>query len=577
MAPYFKVHPGIGIARVGNSPEFSFSPEEPQGLPTEIVNGTEQPVSSFRDSQHRLKREACRFRLYRYDDDHPDRPAQRVVAGQDGVQRIEWTVHLANKKAVWYEFQQIQGEMGYGPKHPLRNAGKKGSERQSLIIDPGPQTLTGPQQRREFARGQGQPGYKQSFPPEGLAPFPINTLGEIRTDDRGELIVVGGFGNSGSTETTPTITHYANNDTWFDDVSDGPVTATIFMEDGSVQTVDFPAWVIVVPPAFVPQLRPIVTLFDSIFDVFVRKFEHSPAIFKSGLWQADYKPDFKTEVLSILQRPDAYRWVMKIPEFGHTSLLNPQLGDPDPRFNPLRKSFFHLVRCWQHVNRGKDEQGRWLMPLMAGDNPISSVVRAKYLTLTATQYFILKQWSEGNFHSDSPPAPLSEAEALDRAMLENCVGGPFCPGIEATWIVRNENIYSEAFRFKQHGKTGERASIGENLRDGIGPGDITKHMALPWQADFNECSTQSVDGLDIAWWPEHRPLQVFVQVGTQIHQKDWTRGFPDHDYKPDGADFQMVKSWKDLGIVKNVGSEAEPDFLEVERNDGNLPGSDLPT
>ena len=29
------------------------------------------------------------------------------------------------------------------------------------------------------------------------------------------------------------------------------------------------------------------------------------------------------------------------------------------------------------------------------------------------------------------------------------------------------------------------------------PGDINAYMALPWQADFNECNTN--------WWPAQRP------------------------------------------------------------------------
>ena len=52
------------------------------------------------------------------------------------VQDISWTVYLANKKASWYEFQQLDGEHGYGASHPLRNADVTGPDaRQQLIID----------------------------------------------------------------------------------------------------------------------------------------------------------------------------------------------------------------------------------------------------------------------------------------------------------------------------------------------------------------------------------------------------------------------------------------------------------
>jgi len=34
--------------------------------------------------------------------------------------------------------------------------------------------------------------------------------------------------------------------------------------------------------------------------------------------------------------------------------------------------------------------------------------------------------------------------ALDREVIRNCVGGPFSPGIETTWIVRNPQFLLKA-------------------------------------------------------------------------------------------------------------------------------------
>jgi L-lysine epsilon oxidase C-terminal domain len=66
---------------------------------------------------------------------------------------------------------------------------------------------------------------------------------------------------------------------------------------------------------------------------------------------------------------------------------------------------------------------------------------------------------------------------------------------------------------------------------GLQPGDITKYSALPWQTDFNECTTEPIDVTyadwnvnypdsdndddlrkdtkvwTTMWWPAHRPLQ----------------------------------------------------------------------
>lgn len=53
-------------------------------------------------------------------------------------------------------------------------------------------------------------------------------LGSISTQTDGRLLVVGGAGKSASYTTPETpISGVANNDTWYDDVCDGPVTAEV--------------------------------------------------------------------------------------------------------------------------------------------------------------------------------------------------------------------------------------------------------------------------------------------------------------------------------------------------------------
>ena len=213
----FKIHPAIGIARVGDSPDgFYLAPEQAGQLPFELTaDGKEQPIKTFKDAQQRVKKQAARFRVYGYDDDFKQGQELQVgdtievVNPKSGmlmtgeVLDIEWTVYLANKKASWYEFKQLDGEHGYDDNHPLRNADVTVPDaRQQLIIDPGPQTVsyTNKKQRTaQFAKGQ-NPGYSQSFPPP-LTPLSIETLGELRAikqDKNLRLLVLGGFGNSGS-------------------------------------------------------------------------------------------------------------------------------------------------------------------------------------------------------------------------------------------------------------------------------------------------------------------------------------------------------------------------------------------
>src|SRR5436853_6174468 len=112
----FKIHPAIGIARLGDSPNsFYLAPEQGGQLPIDCdqegnailsSDGQEQPISNFKDDKGRIRRQGARFRLYAYDDD--GRTGQEVQIGQHiqvtnpktgqltigEVIDIEWTVYL---------------------------------------------------------------------------------------------------------------------------------------------------------------------------------------------------------------------------------------------------------------------------------------------------------------------------------------------------------------------------------------------------------------------------------------------------------------------------------------------------
>src|SRR5262245_58741055 len=100
-----RIHPGIGIARVGNSnhPDGYFvGPEAPRD-PHKI----EAPDGSYKDADGRIKRQAARFRIYAYDEAGKNLGELPLCskdreAGQ--AARVEWKVHLANKKGAWYKF-----------------------------------------------------------------------------------------------------------------------------------------------------------------------------------------------------------------------------------------------------------------------------------------------------------------------------------------------------------------------------------------------------------------------------------------------------------------------------------------
>ena len=359
MPTTYRIHPGIGIARLGNSPDaFCITPEEPAALPIDCDSRgnpllspdgkTELTISAFKDAQGRMKRQAARFQIWAYDDESPDgRPLKlgdHIEGGGNAgtLIDIQWRVYLANKKSSWYEFKQLEGEHGYASTHARRNASITAENaRQQLIIDPGPRTVDHRKKRRaHFDRGSED--YACTFPPP-LKPNSIDTLGDLLTDDTGRLLVLGGHGNSGTflydDFGQPRIDHYANNDGWFDDTSDGPVMARLAMYSKLVNAVryidvEFPAWVVCCYPAYVPEILDVVTMDDVVEDMAIRKFaertdlygtsgtfndpQHIPPTDEGALthwragrlrWNPDYKPWFYRDIWTILYRPDQYNFL----------------------------------------------------------------------------------------------------------------------------------------------------------------------------------------------------------------------------------------------------------------------------
>src|SRR5262249_16718504 len=118
---HLRIHPAIGIARVGNSPDqFYLEPETIGARPIECAptgepvmsGGDPKAVETSRDARGRVKRQAARFRVFA--SDGPGVEGRPVVVGRD-VRAMEWTVHVANKKAVWYNFTPFVGDLMLPP------------------------------------------------------------------------------------------------------------------------------------------------------------------------------------------------------------------------------------------------------------------------------------------------------------------------------------------------------------------------------------------------------------------------------------------------------------------------------
>ncbi|HWF60882.1 MAG TPA: LodA/GoxA family CTQ-dependent oxidase [Nitrospira sp.] len=356
----YKIHPGIGIARLGNSETaFYIAPEIPAGLPQEcdaqgnpiLTPDGSGPVlvKTFKDKQGRIKRQAARFQVFVYDDGSPEGRPLKIGDSVEGggnhgtLIDIQWRVYLANKKASWYEFRERVGEHGYAPDAPRRNADV--ADRDRLVIDPGARSVNTSTRRRARFDRSGNGTYATTFPPENIEPYAINTLGEILTDDQGRLLVLGGHGHSGSEKSgpgEPHISHYANNDGWYDDVSDGPVMARLVMYSEQVGQnryidVEYPAWVIVGYPRFVPQILDMITMDEVLYDLYLREFAYDTSLYgelgdfnhpakipnhdpealhqwKAGrlTWNRNYKPWFYRDIWPILFRPNEFMYLSDI-------------------------------------------------------------------------------------------------------------------------------------------------------------------------------------------------------------------------------------------------------------------------
>jgi hypothetical protein len=569
----YVIHPGVGIARVGNSPdEFFIGPEAPGQLPA--------AEGGFKDGDGRVKRQAARFRVYGL---NAAGEAVREITADEA--EITWRVHVANRKAGWYQFQNA---MDLGPKLAKvttpRNANVTGAARKQLVIDPGPRTIT----------GRNTQGPEYLFDGGLFMGDPV-PLGEVRTDEAGRLLVLGGFGDSASHPPNQQATTFANNDGWHDDTSDGTVRATLKVAGQEFEAE--PAMVAVTPPNFGPGLYGVVTLYDVVLDLFIRDSAFD--------FKGPERVSFWRHVFPVFERLVTSQWVNSGVNFlfgvgSPSDLLDPallyQLSSPADEYKPLRTSFFNWFRD-PAAGHGRQEPSK--IPPFYGDAfGDYNDVGIDDLALTPTQYEWLRRWAEGDFDSDPTqrdlPATLEDynvaeqPHALDEANLESCLGGPFHPGIELTWPLRVATLWREPFRLNvlpedKNPKMdyGPSLTPAEALGPGgvvetSGPGTLTWWMGVPWQTDGASCLSGYELGTYLplpSFWAARVPNQVLSEHSyTRVldeslplpqrmkhlfYRADWLRFF-NQDYKT--RINANVENWYKLGIV--ASREGSPDSAD---------------
>ncbi len=544
---YIGIYPPIGISRVGSaSIEHTFySPEVPGFAP--------QPQGGFKDGTAKIKKQAQRFYLYGF---NQSGQVVREITADDA--EIEWKVRVANTKAAWYGFNN---PFNLGPDAPgipakLRNQGVVAvSEREKrLVIDSGVVSIQGNSVNRSAKLAQ----YKLEghFWREDLKV----SLGNLATDEMGRLIVLPADGVSVPVLPNNPIVDFTKNDAWYDDWCDGTIDASITLRNGK-RLQALPAWVVSCGPAYALDITPFTTMFDSIENSLIKKYENWDEAKLANVKQRPKKPElplsFARDVYPLFHRMAQMEWVssaaqlqsgwIDIPNFSDIAFIE-KLAKKDQ--SALRQKVFKAFRN----PHAKDEQ-QFRLPFMLGGGVDFEGVNAHWFQMTSLQYWILTKWSEGNFvddwqqflsqrnvqqnrHPKVSDLPLQDQPAaLTRAALEPLSGGNFHPGVELTWILERPELFDDQHPFRI--AVGNRTSLVQHLgplitplntfphkaiprsqQAPIGPqmpGDLTRWMGLPWQPDAFSCQSVNYphDYPTVVWWPANLPVDVLPEFAYQ--------------------------------------------------------------
>ncbi|CAG8496936.1 10424_t:CDS:10 [Ambispora leptoticha] len=614
----FGIFPALNVARLGNAEEYYIGSEIPG-----VYVGEGDPEFKFKDKNGRVKPQAARFRIYGYNE---EKKIIREIKLTDAEMKVEiqWTVVLANKKAA---HQQFLGIKNRDPNGPMRNANWPYDRSTLEAICMKSLSASSDNNFEEKCAEFKARVYRHSNNNDDSSNGHELYLGKMILEKEGSLLIIGGKGESGCVKKGALITQYANNDYWYDDTSDGSIDAIVKINGKPLEHIEGKgkgkSWVLVSPPKFAPGISNLVSLYQTIWET-----QHPDYPFKHR------KVEYYRDIYPIFEAIYKHSWVNKMAFIGHGvdkpgHFLKPELEDllkyndeKDPikyqKAKDLRTNILSRIRIPPEIASTFEYDGQaypYFMPPLSGNAGDATPTNPDtYLTVTRGQYILLQKWAEGDFEVDDEPPKYSyvfkndagpidgfinvtnddrypkykkdadpreysfeeivtdlseQVKYLNKAALEWCVGGPFFPGIEMTYVAYNKDTFDEKYEFRINSNTS--------------PGDINAYLALPWQADFNECNTH--------WWPAQRPDIVIPEIGPlftkkavrdmEIPEKDpkislddfaeWTRGFRTNEPVrglPKWGDLDMIRAWDRLGFVveKQVGNLKA--FVEVQR--GNI-------
>ncbi len=562
------IYPPIGIARIGNSDDYFLASDIPGVAPN--------PKGGFKDDEGRVKKQVVRFRIYAFD--KSGRPIRELTAKEA---KINWHVHVANIKAAWYQFNNALDLPGAGIPSAYRNADVTGDDREQLAITPDPVTISGKNVRDD----------KYNFDDGEFYGKKVK-LGHVETDSKGRLLFFGGDGNSASKDNLPAIT-FANNDGFHDDTCDGVVRAKVTIGNKTFDAK--PAMVAVTPPNFGPGLFGVVTMNDVVQDLFIREMGYpDPAADGVQFWR---------DIYPILSRMTDTQWVnsgffMLFGKNSPSDFTDPKLikilSDKSKKAKPARMRVFN----WFRDPESNDYTPAKVPPFYGDGFGDYAEIALVDLPITITQYGRLKMWAEGKFGTTKPKpqipfdkmTPAEQINALNQAPMEECLGGPFHPGIEITWPMRQKIMWEAPYRLKVVDKNEPTPlDFGPLLSPAIalsadgplsksGPGALTRWMGVPWQTDEASCLSGYDTSLYLplpSFWAARVPNQVLsedsyarmedadLNIAQRLkhfdYRQDWLRDF---GVKYEKKINLMIAEWHELGIITKVDDTTTPNNIK---------------
>ncbi|MDI3287006.1 LodA/GoxA family CTQ-dependent oxidase [Polyangium sp. 15x6] len=413
-------------------------------------------------------------------------------------------------------------------------------------------------------------------------------LGSIEYDD-GALIFYAADGKSASLNPSDLNTDFADNSNWFDDICDGRVTATLVSrgDDSRIELTDAQsaAWIVTAPPDYAPQIQPIATMYDMILGASNETFPFDfslvfPLLYRLYRMQwvnlGDFlSPSFK-ETIDRLTADGKFKYLFKKEPAAEAAAVREQVFRlfRDPAY-PYNNEPIIPSKCATNIENRGSGTDELKLPFYPGDGIDYPGSPAQWFAIPPMLFDALKQWRDGNFAAieglevenidalgayfrskflEAAADPSKKPLLMTRAVLETLYGGGFHPGVELTWPMRHNLMYSEnreVFKsvapgfslfglrevrinsaskaeqeeifFNDFGLQMGPEDIRESMRIDdrgvrhwlwrITPGDLTKWMGIPWQSDAGSCQAVFIEKQYPvpAWWAANLPVHVIPQ------------------------------------------------------------------